>query len=282
MTLLLGLLTAFDFGTADFLGGTAARRSPSGAVVASAQVASMLAALVLLLVFWTGPPDRSVFVIGAIAGATNMLALGALFHGLAMGRMAVVAPISAVVGASIPVVWGLAFGERPGALALVGVVCALAAAGLLGRGAEAEPLDHRHHSRFEELAVSVGAGVGFGTTFLLFAETTESSGYWPAFASRVSGSGLAVLGLALLRRQILPHREDRAAAAGSGLLDATGLGLLLLATRSGLRSVVAPIASLYPASTVILARLVLDERITRHQLAGLAVAILGLILIAVG
>jgi drug/metabolite transporter (DMT)-like permease len=282
VTLLLGLLTAIDFGAADFLGGHAARRSPAGSVVATAQVISLMAALVLLVIFWTEPPDGKDFVLSIIAGAINMVSLGALFHALAMGRMAVVAPISAVCGASLPVIWGLAFGERPGALALVGVACALVAAGLLGRGAEAEPLDAEHHSRLEELAVSIGAGLGFGATFLLFAETAETSGYWPAFVSRASGSALAVTGLALLGRQILPHREDRPAVVGSGLLDATGMGLLLLAARSGLRSVVAPIASLYPASTVLLARVVLKERITGHQVIGLGLAVVGLVLIAVG
>jgi len=282
MAVLLGLLTALDFGTADFLGGLAARRSPAGAVVAGAQVTSAVAGLLLLAVFWPGLPSGHDVELSVAGGAFNMLALGALFRGLAMGRMSVVAPIAAAVGAVLPVIWGMGFGERPSALALVGVAVAVIAVVLIARGPEAEPT--HEGSRLEELALSVGAGVGFGIAFLFFSETSHGAGYWPATLSRAAGAALAIGTLALLRRPMLAHRSDRSAVAGSGVFDATGMGFLLLATHVGgsLRSIVAPVASLYPASTVLLARLLLKERITGHQVAGLTLAGIGLMLIAVG
>lgn len=280
MAVLLGLLTALDFGTADFLGGYAARRSDAATSVAGAQVASLVAGLLLLAGFWTSFPSGHDVVISLLAGIANMAALGMLFRGLAMGRMSVVAPISAATGAVVPVGWGLAFGERPSGLALVGVVLAVVAVVLIARAPEAEPT--RAGSRSLELGLSLGAGLGFATSFLLFSDTASTSGYWPATLSRVAGVAVAMMALVALRRRVIPEAGSRSAVVGSGVFDAAGMGLLLLATRAGLRSIVAPVASLYPASTVVLARLVLAEKVARHQLGGLALAAVAVVLIAAG
>lgn len=280
MAVLLGLLTALDFGTADFLGGYAARRSGAVLAVACAQGASLVLGLVLLGVFWTSPPSTHDVVISLLAGVANMAGLGMLFGGLAMGRMSIVAPISAATGAVVPVAWSLLFGERPGGVALVGVVLAIVAVVLIARSPEAEPT--RPGSRSVELALSFGAGLGFAVSFLFFTDTASTSGYWPATISRVSGALLALGALAVRRRSQKAERASLAAAGSSGAFDAVGMGLLLLATRSGLRSIVAPVAALYPASTVLLARVALNEKVARHQVGGLGLAAIAVVLIAAG
>src|SRR5215510_9867548 len=132
MAVLLGLAVAACFGSGDFFGGVASRRAHMISVLGVAQICAVLGAIVAAVVF-SGSPDGRDLGLGAAAGALNVVALGALYQGLALGRMGIVAPVTAVVGAVVPVVYGLATGERPSALALVGVLIAVGAGGLIAR-----------------------------------------------------------------------------------------------------------------------------------------------------
>ena len=278
MAVALGVLVALSWGSADFLGGFTSQRLHTVTVVLVSQAFGLAAAVVLVLALGDAAPGAHVFVLSAIAGVAGVAALSLLFRGLAVGRMSVVAPLSAVGSGVLPVAWGLLRGERPTGLALVGVALAVVAVVIVGRGAEHDPVPSVPPVR--ELALGIGSGVGFGIVLILFSESATDSGMWPLLIARVSAVPLlAVLALALGRSPRLP-RADLPPVAGAGLFDAGANAMVLLAVRRGLLSLVAPVAALYPATTVVLARVVLHERIGRQRAGGLALGLIGLALIA--
>jgi drug/metabolite transporter (DMT)-like permease len=277
--IVVGLLAAACFGSGDFLGGRASRDASSVVVLFVAQLCAVVGAVVLVLVFSGDAIGRDI-AFGAVAGLVNAIGLGLLYRGLAIGRMGIVAPIAAVVGAIIPVAWGLLTGERPGAVVIVGVLVAVAAGALISRE-EDEPTTGNVSAA---VVTAFAAGVGFGTSFVLFAETGEDSGLWPVLAARV----LAVLGVAAAIAVVARRGPVRIApgprrlAAVAGLCDVGATALLIVAIRNDLAVVVAPIAALGPGFTVLWAWTVLREPISRPQIAGLGLALVGLALIAAG
>lgn len=280
MEIALGVLVALSYGTGDFLGGISAKRLPTVTVLLVSQTVGLAVAAVLVLALRDAPPAAHVFALSGAAGVVGVVALGLLFRGLAVGRMSIVAPLSAIGGGVLPVAWGLIRGERPSALALAGVGLALVAVVIVGRGAEQDPA--RAVSPRRELLLGGGAGLGFGVVFILLSEaaTTSGSGMWPVFIARCASVPLlAAVGIAFGRLSRV-ERADLAPVAGAGLFDVGANALILLAVRRGLVSLVAPVASLYPATTVVLARFVLHERIGRQRLGGLVLGLAGLALIA--
>jgi drug/metabolite transporter (DMT)-like permease len=281
MGALLGMLVAVGYGSADFFGGWASKRSPTTAVVVTSQLCSLLLGFVLVGVFWTAVPDAGDLMRAALAGVLNMVGIAALYHGLAIGKMSVVAPVTAVTGGTIPIMWGLAFGERPSTLAVVGILAAIVAVGLVAGGEAGAPTDG-HTSKTQELVLAVTAGIAFSSAFLLFAHTNDDSSMWPVLVARLSSVPLAFIAVLAARRALVPRRDDAPLVVGTGVLDAGSNALLLLAVRDDLISEVAPLASLAPAWTVVWARFVLHEPITRVQVAGLTLALGGLVCIGVG
>jgi drug/metabolite transporter (DMT)-like permease len=225
-------------------------------------------------------------------GLTGPLAVGLLYRGLAMGRMSVVAPTTAVVAAIVPLVWALADGERPSNVALVGVAIALVAIVLVA-GAP-EHVDHPEDAAVAPLAKvippAVASGLGFGAVFVLLGSTSPHAGIWPLLVSRplsvavTAAAALVIFGRAGDHRlaAIVPARVAWPAVAGAGVLDVTANALYLAATNAGLLSIVAVLSSLYPAATVVLARVVLGERLHRIQMVGLALAAGGIAAMATG
>jgi drug/metabolite transporter (DMT)-like permease len=189
-----------------------------------------------------------------------------------------VAPITAVGAAVVPVVVGLAGGERPAALALLGAVLALGAVALVAGGGAPEQAPARRGG--SPLWLALGAGVAFGLVFVLLAATDDASGFWPLLGGRTVS--VAIVGLWLVRTHtsFVPRPGTRLVVVGAGLFDVTANGLYLLAVREGLLSVVAVLSSLYPAATVVLARVVLGERLRPAQLAGLGLGLAGITMIA--
>jgi drug/metabolite transporter (DMT)-like permease len=281
MAVALGLLVAAAFGSGDFLGGHASRRADTVAVLLGAQAVALLGAVVVALVVSAHVATRDL-AFGAGAGLANAAGLGMLYHGLAHGRAGVVAPVTAIVAAVGPAGWGLANGERPSAVVLAGAALALVAAGLISREQGATDAD----ANTSGLGFALLAGVGFGTSFVLFAETSERSGMWPVLLARASA--LVIVGaavgavLATGRRVHAPRGGDGLATAAAGVLDVTATVALLVAVREGMIVVVAPLAALACAFTVLLAFVVGREALVRHQVAGLALGLLGLVLIAAG
>ncbi len=283
MAVLLGLFVAVTYGTGDFLGGLASRRVPVLWVVfLSHALAAVLVVAVVALDSGADPQQQDI-IIGAVAGIVGMVSVALFYQGLALGRMGVVAPVTAVVSAIVPVAWGLAFGERPSAVALLGVALAVGSVALIS--SQSPTLDHAPETKSTTpLLLAMVAGVGFGAFFVLYSNTTDDSGMWPLLASRWTSAALLALVFAFIPRvrRDAPTRQSLPLIAGTGVFDAAANAFFLLATRVGLLSIVGPVSSLYPASTVLLARGVLHERFHRAQLVGLGVAVVGVVLIAVG
>jgi drug/metabolite transporter (DMT)-like permease len=272
----LGLLVAACFGSGDFFGGLASRRAATISILCLAQLCAVLGAILFALVFHGDPTGRDL-AFGAGAGALSVVALGALYQGLALGRMGIVAPITAVVAACIPVAWGLATGESPSAVSLVGVFCAIGAGGLI-----AHEHDTATGGSARALALALVAGVLFGWSFVLYAESRDDSGFWPVLTGRGAAVVLVVGAVLATGATLRVASPERRLAIGAGALDVGATVLLLVAVREGLSSLVAPVAALGPAFTVAWAWVVLREPIARLQLAGLGLALVGLALIAAG
>ena len=271
---------ALSYGAADFLGGLTSRRLDVVVVVQTSQFVG-LAGLAVVVVLLPGQevlaPD---LVRGAAAGTAGMVGLVLLYRGLAVGAMSIVAPVTAVGAAVLPLVWGLTGGERPDGSALLGVALALAGVALVSSPATegvAVP------GRAREVALALLAGTAFGVLFILYAGTSSDSGLWPVVAGRVASTAIVTIGLVAVRhhRPRLPPTGTRALIVGAGVFDVVANGLFVYATRAGLLSVVAVLSSLYPATTVVLARVVLHERTDRRQQVGLGAALAGVVLLAV-
>lgn len=281
MAVLLGLLVALTYGAGDFFGGLSAKRGPVLVIVILSQLCG-LPLLAVLVTAFGGDPTAKTFVLGAAAGAVGGVGLSCLYRGLGSGRMSVVAPTTAVFAAVVPVFWGLSQGERPGGVSLAGVVLAVLAVGLISRAPDAEDAIDPGANATSFLALAVIAGIAFGAVFVLLAETGDDVGFWPLLAGRTTSIVvLAVTAVASQVRLAMPQAGAFRTIAPAGVLDLAANALYLLAARRGLLALVAVLASLYPASTVVLARVALDERLTRVQLGGLGLAGVGVVLIAV-
>jgi uncharacterized membrane protein len=277
MAIVLGLVVAASFGSGDFLGGNASRRTPTLIVLALVQACALVGAIAYALSLG-GVAGSDDLGLGAGAGALNVVALGCLYAGLATGRMGLVAPLTAVIAACIPVLWGLANGEDLGAIALIGVAVAIAAGGLIAW----EHNETAGDGQLRALVYALVAGTLFGWSLVLYSETSHNSGAWPVLAGRVVSTALVFAVVVGLRRSMRMDSSDRKMAIGAGVLDVTATALLLIAVRDGFVAVVAPIAALGPAFTVMWAWVVLREPVGRIQLVGIAAGIAGLVMIAAG
>ena len=218
---------------------------------------------------------------GALCGLAGLGAIGMLYRGLAIGTMGVVSPVSAVLGASIPLVFGVAFhGERPTWIAYAGIAAALAAVVCVGAG----PNGRRTRGLPPGLLEAMLAGVGFGAYFIMLSQTRAEAGMVPVFAARVTSVVLLLAG-ALAFGGTANFRVARPALAlvlFCGALDVSANVLYVVAAHAGLLSLVAVLTSLYPAATVALAAIVLRERLARLQWIGVAFALGGAAAIAGG
>jgi drug/metabolite transporter (DMT)-like permease len=249
-------------------------------VVAVSQLYGFVLIAALLALF---SPDRYTLIDfgwGAAAGISGGTGLALLYRGFARSRMGVVAPIAGGVGAMVPAVFGLLTGDRPSSTALIGVVVALAAIVIIGWSPRAPLRDsaHRPGGAIEAIA----AGLAFGAFFIFLSRAAETSGVWPLVAARIGSLALIWLLLLVLPGTVSIRRDTNLPVLGAGVLDTVANALFLYATRRGLLTLVAVLSSLYPAVTVLLARLVLHERLSRPQIGGVALTLLGMALIAAG
>jgi uncharacterized membrane protein len=273
MASILAVLAAGAFGTADFLGGMAARRTAPLAATLVSHAAGFTVILPAVLLQGSAA-DRDSVAWGALAGAIGGLGLLLFFRAMAAGAMALVAPVTAVAAAGLPVLAGLAAGERPDAQAWIGVAAGLAAVAVIG-GAERRS----GPPAWTPLALAVAAGCGFGLFFVCLARTSPAAGLWPLAAVRIGSLTLLTMALLTSRAEWRVAPATLRLAAVSGILDMSANLLLLLALRRGLLTLVAVLVSLYPAATVGLAVALLGERPRPAQVAGvgLALAAVGLI-----
>jgi drug/metabolite transporter (DMT)-like permease len=277
VSVLLALVGALAYGISDFVGGLASRRQPALRVLLLSYPVGVLLMAALLPVV-PGHLDAATLAWSAAAGVAGATGVVLLYVGLAVGPMGVVAPLTAVASAVVPVAVGIALGERPPLLAYAGVGLALLGVVLVSRGPTEDPAHARVTVRV--VGIALLAGVGFGLYFVLLAQAPTGSGGWPLLVSRLA-SALVVTALAVGtgRAGRLTGGVGRLAVA-AGALDALANLAYLLAVRQGLLSLVAVVVALYPAATILLARLVLGERTGPAQRVGLAVAAGSVALIA--
>ncbi len=232
--------------------------------------------IALFLVLVPGQFGVSALVWGSIAGVAGLGGIVLLYQGLSTGAMAIVAPTTAVTSAVIPIVGGLLLGERPGAVPLIGAFCAVVAIGLVSSG----PASGHARVDAKVIGLALTSGAMFGMFFLLLARAGDEAGMWPLAAARVAALPLGLFllktmgGTLRLPRRILPLTIT------AGVLDLSANGLYLIAVYQGEISVLAPIAALYPASTVLLALLVHKEKLVPLQMVGLGLAGAALVLAA--
>jgi drug/metabolite transporter (DMT)-like permease len=320
MAVLLALSSALTYGIGDFFGGLATRRAPAAAVLLWSHVVGVVLLLGSVVVV-TGDASSGDIALGAVGGLAGAAGVGLLYQALSIGPMSAVAPVTALLAAAVPVAAGFLQGERPGALALVGMAAGVAAIVLVSAegGGSLRPSDLR------AVAYALGAGLGFGLFFVALSYTDDGSGLWPlvgARAASVTVVGAAALvgtfdariprrgsappptrpatsdardgpasshavgeaaDLRLPATPDAPDGPDRSPAvlgaspwlltAGAGALDVAANVLYLLAIREGLLTIVSVLVALYPASTVVLAWILLHERFEPLQRVGLALAI---------
>jgi drug/metabolite transporter (DMT)-like permease len=275
--ILLALSSALVYGVADYCGGRATRTEEALAVVVRGQACGMLVVLAAIPFLRDPVAPLRDWLIGGAGGVVGAVGLIAFYTAMSRGPMAVVAPVTAVVSAIAPVVWGIASGDRPGTWAWIGIVAALASITLVsGFGGFSGGVGG------STMAFAVLGGVGFGAMFIALAETSNGAGLWPLVAARLASVSVAAGIVMATRKSFAIAKPRRRIVALGGALDMSANILYLLAARRGLLSIVSVITSLYPASTVALAFGLDKERITRSQAIGLGLAAAALVLVTVG
>ena len=277
LTVVVGLVSALVYGAADFLGGTASRRISPVRVTAVAAVTGLVV-LLAALPFVGGTWSREAVLLGALSGVTGAVAIGLLYACLAIGPMSILSPLTAVVSAVVPLTIGLAGGERLGPIGYVALALALVAVVFVGFVPEKGAV----RPRLVGVAMAVGSGLAIGLFLVIIDQTPDDSGLVPLVLNRaVSGAILfATVGvLALIARRRGSGSDARGWRPGlrlailCGVVDAAANTGLLIGLRIGELSVMAVLTALYPAGTIILAAIVLKERIAPVQVAGLVLAV---------
>jgi uncharacterized membrane protein len=295
MSVPFALPAAVTYGIADFTGGLAARRAPVLVVTVVAQAAGLVS-LLFVVGLVAGRPSAAAFGFGALAGIAGASGLLLYLRALAVGPMGVVAPISAVISAGLPLAVGLVGGERLGPVAVLAVAVALVAILLATAGTRKDA------AASTGLLLGLAAGVGFGLFFIGLDATPPDSGLWPLLGGRVVS--VTLLACLVLRHHLpLPTRTRAASLAGGpglpakagvrsrtlapvllmvvcGVVDTFANVLFLVATRLGDLGISSVVVSLYPVVVVLMARVVLGERLTRTQFLSAALALTASALLA--
>lgn len=274
MPVVFALVSALAYGVSDFMGGVFAKRSSPWQVAVVGQTSSALSAFAIGLVI-TGTVATADWWWAAAAGVGGGVGVAFLYRGLAMGRMSVVAPTSAIGAATLPVVIGVAMGDRPNLLAVVGIIVAFPAIYLISR-------DPEKKGSAGGVLDGVLAGIGFGSLFTFLGQIGPDAGLMPIAVMQLGTIGAVIALAVMMRKPWVPRQRQAWAAVLMGPLGAVATGSFLLATHDGLLSVISVIASLYPATTVVLAAVLLREQIHRAQGIGLAVAATAVVLVAIG
>lgn len=292
LAIAMALTSALSWGTADFFGGISARRFAMPMVLLGTSVGGVLFAALLVAGSGESAPPAEDLAIGATAGLSGLLALGAFYRALAIGRMSIVAPISAS-GTAIPVAVGIADGDPVSLLTATGFVMTIGGVMLASREQQEEDPSHRPPTEVDSrlndhqrsIALALVAAVGFGVVFVLIERASQDSLMWPALA--LKGTSLAamtvlVAGLAMARRlpEAVPAGGQWGVLLMVGSLDVIANATYAYAATNGTLSVTAVLASMFPVVTVILAHQLLGERLVPIQKAGVVMALTGVVLLA--
>jgi drug/metabolite transporter (DMT)-like permease len=277
----LAVLSGLIWGIGDFAGGKATQRAGALLVVWVSKLVSLPLLAIYLIVMYV-PITPIGLAWGAMAGVAGLVGLVLFYRALSAGAMTIVAPVTGVTSAVIPVVVGLVWGERPSGARLLGIGCALLAIALVSIAPN--PSGRPQVVSWRLIVVALGSGAGFGLFFILLAVANEAAGgsvgLWPIAGSQLSALIIGGLLILMVRPGPWPRGVGLRFTMVAGPCDMTANALFLLAARTGDLSIVAPLAALYPVTTVILALVIDHERLRGVQIAGLAFAVAALVLVS--
>jgi drug/metabolite transporter (DMT)-like permease len=276
VALLLSLCSAVAYGLSDFVGGVLTRRTGVWAVAATSQATATVLTIALVATD-AGHPQTSALLWGVLAGIGSGAGNVFIFRGLAGGRMAVVAPLSAIAAAALPLLVGVIGGERPGALPAIGMLTAMPAIWLVANGGSGLRAADR-----ADVTNGLLAGLGFGVQFSALGQIPRQEGLLPLAVSQAMSVITIVAGAAALSAPWFPRDRFSRLGAVAGLLAGAATVFFQLAVQNGPLTIAGVVTSLYPAMTVLLAATLLRERIGRAQGVGLALAATAVALIASG
>ncbi len=268
-----GLSSAATWGVGDFSGGLATRRTPVRTVIIVSQIIGLVTLVVLALLRTEAAPLPEDILWGAAAGVVGQIGLVALYRAMAIGQMGIAAPVTAVLSATLPALFGIITQGSPDILHVVGFALALAGVWLLSRpeGAKGRPAG---------LLLALIGGCGFGGFLILIAQVHANAIFWPLSAARAASLAVQV-GLALWTRRFDPPAPNvLPLIILAGLMDAGGNAFFVFAEQAGRLDVAGVLSSLYPATTVLLAVLILKEKLTRMRLLGVLLTLVAVPLIA--
>lgn len=286
MVYLLAIGSALLYGAADFTGGITTRRAGTVPVVLISQASGLILVALLLPLLPDASPSRADLLWGAVAGLTGGIGVALLYQALAIGIMAVVAPTTAVCAVAIPVVTSVLLGERPVPVTLAGIGLGIASIVLVSQQTTAAKAEHSElpapPRRRSGVGIALVSGVAIGFFFLSLAQAQAESGMWPLLSAR--SVSVAIFGALAFagKRSIRMPAQIATLAIVCGLIDMLANALYLLAAQQGPLSIVVTLSSLYPASTVLLARVVLGERLNPWQISGVGCALAAIVLIVSG
>lgn len=292
IAVLFAMLSGVSYGAADFSGALASKRNNAALVTFVVQLLSLASLVVVLAVWRSGTIVETDLAWGALGGIGATVGLTTFYKALADGPMSTAASVTALVGSLVPVLTGLALGEVPNGTTMTGVVLAIPAAIIVSVGASAlrevttsfSPRSrvHQQQKTARTRRLSVIAGLGFGLFFVALAQTSAEGGLYPLVGARLASIVMLAVVLTASRKWSRLATGDLPAVGIAGVLDCAANSLYLLALEDGSFTWVAVVVSLYPVSTVLLARVLLKERITPTQIFGLLMAGAALVLVGLG
>ena len=269
-------LAAVFAGTGDFLGGLASRRASTWAVGTWNHIAGAVTVLAIAP-FLDGRLTAELIWWGSLAGVGGAIGVMGLYTGFTHSDVAVVSPIAAVGAATWPVVWSIVAGDFPSGVVVAGIMAGLVAIWLVSGGSRRVLAGDRDGLRFGLIA-----GLGFGAQLIFLSFTSEGSNIWSLLPARIAGALLIAAAAILLGKSLRLSRTARAPGIAAGALTAIGNGFFIIATGLESLAVATVVAAMFPATTVVLARLVFHERLTPRRVVGLGLALLAVALVSVG
>ena len=276
----MALVSGIGYGVSDFVGGLASRRVAALRVVlVSYPVALVLLTTISFVV--GGHVTTPAIVWGGLCGLSQAFGVWWFYAALGAGPMSLVSPLTAILVAGVPIVAGVLLGERPTLLAYTGIGLALIAVVLVSREDRGEDSTTQRFTA-KVAWLTLGAGLAFGLNFVLIDQAPHDAGLWPLAFARLSATLMVVAIAAVSRNLAVPSGVPLRLAVAAGVLDTVANVAMLLALQASLLSLTSVLISLYPAGTVLLALVVLKERVTRWQAAGMVLAIGAVGLIAAG
>ena len=278
LSIVLGLGAALAWGAADFTGGLASRRTGAYRAAFYGEFFGLLFIVVAAFFIRQPLPAWSVLALALIAGAVGTTGLLALFHSVIQGKMSIAMPVSALLAAALPVLVGSIVEGFPGAITYLGFILALVAIWLIS---QEDGKDARFLARLSDLRLPLLAGIGFGSFFILMDFAVRETTLWPMLASRSGGTLIVAIYMLFRRDSWRLERDVWPVLVLNAFLDVGGTAFYVLASQAGRLDVAAVISSLFPGTTVLLAALLLKERVSRSQSFGIFLALGAIIFLTI-